>query len=201
MNETKKIIESGIVDEFCMGLLSAEDNLKVRDWAAQYPAVAQHIETTLAALQTYSSITPTPTLKAKTLSFIGELNKESNLRLEDKPQISKYSDIVAWNKLLDAEKPAEDFESMKVKFLIDDPTHQLCLAWLETELTEEAHHDEEFTESFLILEGSCECNIGGKIIRLAAGDFLEIPENTPHTIRNTSTHLPFVKALIQRIAA
>ena len=46
---------------------------------------------------------------------------------------------------------------------------------------------------------TCECNIGGKMIYLQAGDYLEIPRFTQHTIRNTSAHPQhFVKALVQR---
>jgi quercetin dioxygenase-like cupin family protein len=75
---------------------------------------------------------------------------------------------------------------------------QLCVAWLQTDLIEEAHHQNEFQESFLILEGTCECDLGGKIIRLQPGGYLDIPFDTPHVIKVTTPENGFVKALIQR---
>ncbi len=201
MENVKNILESGIIDEFCLDLLPTEDVNRVNDWAKEYPEIEQKIRQTLAALGKYSFAKPNKEVKAKTLDFIKELSKEQKLNLADNPKVSKYSDLNTWNELLKDQQPDQEFGIMKLKFLIDQPKHQLCLAWLEDELSETEHHEEEFHESFFILEGSCVCNIGGEIIHLQAGDYLDIPENTVHTIKNTSQHLPYVKALIQRIAA
>ncbi|MBA4853014.1 cupin domain-containing protein [Emticicia sp. BO119] len=201
MEDVKNILESGIIDEFCLGLLPKEGINKVNDWAKEYPEIEQKIQETFTALGKYSFAKPSDVVKKKTFDFIRELSKEQQLSLEDKPKLSKYSDLNAWNELLKDHQPDQEFGIMKIKFLIDQPTHQLCLAWLEDELSETEHHEEEFHESFFILEGSCICNVGGKIIHLQAGDYLDIPENTIHTIKNTSINLPYVKALIQRLAA
>lgn len=201
MEDIKNILESGIIDEFCLGLLPDEDINKVNGWAMKHPEIENKIQETLATLAKYSFAKPSDAAKKKTFDFIKELSKEQDLKLEDNPKVSKYSDLNVWNELLKDSQPDQEFGIMKIKFLIDQPKHQLCLAWLEDELSETEHHEEEFHESFFILEGSCVCNIGGKIIHLQAGDYLDIPENTIHTIKNTSPNLPYVKALIQRIAA
>ena len=201
MEDVKNILESGIIDEFCLGILPEDAIAQVNGWAKEYPEVDQKIHETLVALGKYSFAKPNDAVKKKTFDFIKELSKEQNLKLEDNPKLSKYSDLTAWTELLKDHQPEQEFGIMKIKFLIDQPTHQLCLAWLEDELSETEHHEEEFHESFFILEGSCVCNIGGKIIHLQAGDYLDIPENTMHTIKNTSQNLPYVKALIQRLAA
>lgn len=201
MEDVKNILESGIIDEFCLGLLPEEDINKVNGWAKEYPEIEQRIEQTFVILGKYSFVKSNEAVKKKTFDFIKELSKEQELKLEDNPKVSKYSDVNAWNDLLKDQQPDQEFGIMKIKFLIDQPKHQLCLAWLEDELSETEHHEEEFHESFFILEGSCVCNVGGNIIYLQAGDYLDIPENTVHTIKNTSPNLPYVKALIQRIAA
>ena len=201
MGNVKNILESGIIDEFCLGLLPGEDINKVNGWAKEHPEIEQKIQETFTALGKYSFAKSNEAVKRKTFDFIRELSKEEHLNLEDKPKLNKYSDLNAWNELLKDHQPEQEFGIMKIKFLIDEPTHQLCLAWLEDELSETEHHEEEFHESFFILEGSCVCNVGGKIIHLQAGDYLDIPENTIHIIKNTSRQLPYVKALIQRITA
>jgi len=106
--------------------------------------------------------------------------------------------VQEWNECLKGLEPDKEFGDLKVRFLKETPDYELCLAWLTTELAETEHHAEEFVESFLILEGTCECNIGGQLIYLKTGDYLDIPIDTPHTIRSTSTQTGYVKALIQR---
>jgi len=61
---------------------------------------------------------------------------------------------------------------------------------------EEEIHDHE-RESFIILEGECECHIGHDVIRLGPGGFVEIPMYTPHNVKVIS---PYVVAILQRVA-
>jgi mannose-6-phosphate isomerase-like protein (cupin superfamily) len=57
----------------------------------------------------------------------------------------------------------------------------------------EEEHD-NYLESFFILKGRCECTIGENFYKLGAGDFIEIPLNTPHNIKLST---PVVVAVLQ----
>ncbi len=74
----------------------------------------------------------------------------------------------------------------------------LTLAWLSADLVEDQHAGDAFIESFFILEGACECDFDGRIVRFSAGDYFEIPADTRHVIKNISEGLPYVKGLVQR---
>jgi mannose-6-phosphate isomerase-like protein (cupin superfamily) len=121
----------------------------------------------------------------------------NKIDIANPPLIHRNSDIADWNEAVAHLKPDTDHGDIKTSFLVFTDELQLCVAWLSDRLDEDEHHEGDFEESFLILEGSCECNIGGKIFRLKAGDYLDIPFNTPHTITSTSPQ-GYVKAIIQR---
>ncbi|MCB0576904.1 MAG: cupin domain-containing protein, partial [Saprospiraceae bacterium] len=110
-------------------------------------------------------------------------------------------DPTAWSRALDGLEPEVTENGMAARVLAEDETRELSLVWLSGELVEDMHSDDEFRESFLILEGACECDFGGVIARFGAGDYFDIPPHTPHTIRNISENLPYVKGLVQRLKA
>ena len=64
-----------------------------------------------------------------------------------------------------------------------------------TDVDDEVHEHEQ--ESFLVLEGECECHIGDTVYRLGPGGFIEIPLHLNHNVRVLS---PYVVAVLQHIA-
>ncbi|MBP6812306.1 MAG: cupin domain-containing protein [Saprospiraceae bacterium] len=198
--DIRAYFDSGIIEEYCLGLLDAEAAAGVEQLSRQYPAIDFEIRQTLETLTRFSTIaTPGPQLKTKLFHLIEQLKTEQIIDLESLPFIHQYSDVAAWNKVLEGLAPNFEEDSARYHFLQERPDFQLAVVWLEGQLVEDGHDPAEFEESFLILEGTCECNIGEKVIHLKAGDYLEIPRFTQHTIRNTSVHpQPFVKALVQR---
>lgn len=193
-------LDSGIVEEYCLGLLEAEAAATVEQLSRQHPAIDLEIQKTLETLARFSAVAkPRPQLKTALFQLIDQLETEQDIDLQSPPFIHRHSDVAAWNKAIEGLAPNIEEDAARYHFLQERPDFQLSIVWLEGQLVEDGHDPDEFMESFLILEGTCECNIGGKIIHLRAGDYLDIPRLTQHTIRNTSVGpQSFVKALVQR---
>ena len=191
-------MEPGKLEDYCLGLLPDAEAAAITAAAKQDPLVLQRIVEIENSLVHYSGIHPEAPVKEKILGAIDRTKLHPGMDFSDLPLITRNSDAGDWNEFLKGIEPDKDFGALKVRFLKEDTDFELCLAWLSDELSETEHHADEFAESFLILEGSCECNIGGQVFHLKAGDFLDIPYDTPHTIRSTSVELGHVKALIQR---
>lgn len=198
MADSDKYLQPGTLEEYCLGLLPEEEARAVAQAISQSPELQQQVQETEAMLMKMSEKKGSPELKNKILQALKQTPAPAAINLADPPLISRFSDIDAWNAALAGVTPDTSVDAMKVYFIKDSPDLQLCLAWLYDSLDENEHQADEFAESFLILEGSCECNIGGQMIRLQAGDYLDIPSDTHHTIRATTPGGAPVKAIIQR---
>lgn len=191
-------MEPGKLEEYCLGLLPDSEASAITAAAKQDPVLLQRIMEIENSLMRFSAVSAETSLRQRILGALDQTEFHSGMDLRSLPPIDRNSDAGEWNNLVKGIEPDKDFGGLKVRFLKEDADFELCLAWLSHELTETEHHADEFAESFLILEGSCECNIGGQVFQLKAGDYLDIPYDTPHTIRSTSEGLGYVKALIQR---
>lgn len=198
MTGMEKYMQPGMLEEYCLGLLSEKDTAAIARAAQQDPQLQQQIEAIEASLAGSTAIATKPQLKEKILSFLENLPAINKIDPANPPFIHRNSDLQEWKEALENIRPDKDYGNIKVHFLKDTPDYQLCVAWLHDVLDEDEHRADEFAESFFIVEGSCECNIGGQLIRLKAGDYLDIPFNTHHTIRATSSGIDHVKAIIQR---
>jgi mannose-6-phosphate isomerase-like protein (cupin superfamily) len=188
--------ESGIIEAYCLGLLPGVEAAAITLAAEKDVTLQQMILETEAALKNYSDVEGAPALKKSILAGIAAI-PVSKIDINNPPLINYQSDADEWNEAIEHIKPQTDHGNIKTTFLTFTDELQVCVAWLSNRLEEDGHHEDEFEESFLILEGSCECNLDGKIFRLKAGDYLDIPFNTQHTITSTSPQ-GYVKAIIQR---
>jgi mannose-6-phosphate isomerase-like protein (cupin superfamily) len=193
----EKYTESGMIEDYCLGLLSENEAAEITLAAANNPVLQQKIAEVENALQQYGNMIAGPELRESILHKLGSIAYTDKIDITNPPLINRNSDVTDWNDAVAHIEPENDHGNIKTSFITSTPELQLCVAWLFDRLEEDEHHEDEFEESFLILEGSCECNIGGKIFRLKAGDYLEIPFNTHHTITSTSPQ-GYVKAIIQR---
>lgn len=194
----QKYIESGIIEEFCLGLLSDDQAKEVMANASLFPEIQQEIEQTEEALAAYAHTPPRPALREQVLKALSDVRSEEKINPKNPPPIHRYSNAAKWNEALSGIEPNLEHNGLKLFFLRKTKESQLYIAWLRSELVEDAHHRNEFQESFLILEGTCECILGNQTIQLRPGDYVDIPFDTPHTIKVTSTANGFLKALIQR---
>ena len=204
----KEYIQSGILEQYCLGLISAVENEEVESLCVKHTELQKELELVQQTLEDYAdnhALTPDLQLKNSILYAIDELDfvelsksekeKEEEIDLQNLPMIHKESDYRQWLKVVHQMKPTDIVENLPVRPLRMDENVQLFVVWAEDKVANEMHETE--SESFLILEGTCICDVGGITYDLKAGDFLGIPTYTEHTLKVTSSEP--VKFIVQRV--
>ncbi len=187
-------IESGVLEQYCLHLLNADEEAEVLKNCALYPAIKREldaIEHTIENMAIVQSVIPDDRLKQKILNTLGFAD---TIDLNNLPVVDAYADHNSWFKAVEHLIPAEPFEDFFMDVLRQDDKAAQMLVVTKLHVPDETHDD--FIESFFILKGQCVCTVGTNKFTLNAGDFLEVPLNTPHDINITSPH---VIAILQRI--
>lgn len=199
MNEKDTILQSGLVEAYCLGTLSEKETKTLLEAVGKYPELQEAIDSALAVMERYPPAPePRAGLKNKVLDFLDNFLPEETINLASPPLIHLHSDANAWNKALIGVQPDMEEDGMAARVLKDTEEVVLSVVWLSGAMVEDQHEANDFLESFFILEGACECDFEGKIVRFSAGDYFDIPPNTRHTIKNISPNLGYVKGLVQR---
>lgn len=81
-------------------------------------------------------------------------------------------------------EPDKKFENVLVKPLLSDSLASSFIIWIRKEV--KAHKHLEHSETIYVLEGSGKMTVGEKIMDIKAGDYFNIPVNTPHAVSVTS---------------
>ncbi len=192
-------IESGVLEDYCLGALNQVQMAEVEKYCAEYPELKKELMCLQSGLERYVVEQPVwrkAALKDDIWAVLNNVNVEEAAVTGSFPIINKYSDHKNWLKMVNPLLPADFTEGtfMQVIQHDDSVTQMLVMSYLGQE--EEEHDD--LKECFMILAGECECNIGGNIIPLTAGGFIDIPLHTSHSVRVTSSYP--VTAIMQRIA-
>lgn len=190
MADIDDFIQSGILEGYCMDLLSIDERAYVLGMCLLHPEVKDeldNIETTLEKLAAAASVEPADHIKGKILAALG-FDDKSQL-----PLTSKTADVDYWLDIMSDLIPADPTEDFILHELtVTEQVHQM-LVITKSNVPDETHGD--FIESFFILKGHCECTVGDDTVKLGRGDFLEVPLHVHHDIRITSPH---VVAILQR---
>jgi mannose-6-phosphate isomerase-like protein (cupin superfamily) len=192
--DIKKYLNSGILESYCLGMLSDEDEAYLIQMTILYPEIKAEltsIELFFENFAAVNSVEPHRALRQNILSAIGFTNSEE-LNINQLPAVSQSSDPQPWLDTLAHliyPVPSEDFT---LHVLRDDSELRQMLVISKIDVPAEDHDD--FLESFFILEGRCECTIGDKLYALSPGDFIEIPLHAPHDIKIIT---PVVTAVLQ----
>ncbi|MBK8847740.1 MAG: hypothetical protein IPO27_14840 [Bacteroidetes bacterium] len=114
------------------------------------------------------------------------------------PWLTSDANLLVWEELVKEIKPPTDFDNIHLHKLLSDDKRDLFVAWVKQEVPEEVHHD--LNESFIILEGSCNCNITDTIgvsrkVHMREGDYIAFGLGENHDILITTTKP--VKAILQ----
>lgn len=196
--DIKEYIESGVLEQYCIDMLSAEEKASVELMCLLYPEIKNELQIIEHALEIFTeanAILPKPELKNKVLDAISNMEKEVTGDINSLPLINKYSDYKNWLKIVNHLIP-ETFKGGKVIIPIQSTTKVTQLFMMSsTDFEDEVHNN--LHESFLIIDGHCECSVGDKNFQLGPGGFTEIPLYVPHSIKILS---PCVKAILQRIS-
>ena len=195
-----EFIASGVIEDYCLGIASEEAVRQLEAYCQEYPGIQEEVEAVQQALNGYAQQfeqQARPELKAAILLEIDRIESEEQttapLLLSHFKEISADSDLDEWLHLTKELHPPEEFD-IHLLPIYDDGKNLLFVGWVNDHVPPEVHTDE--LESFFILEGSCECTVGDKKIRLQAGEYLSIPLYVNHHLRVTSDKP--VKAILQR---
>lgn len=193
MIDIKAYLESGIIECYCLGTATPREVQHMFELCHAYPEVKAYFEQTQIALEVYISsfkkIIP-PDLKETFRLNILEAIKLDVIKLSTEGMLSDFIDIstnINLEKLEDLIKdlhPPAEYESTFVKTLYAQEGKDLHLVWVK-DLVPMEHHD-HLDESFLVLEGTADCNIDGVITHMKRGDFMRIPPDSHHEVVITS---------------
>lgn len=194
----QEYIRSGLLDQYALGVLSPGEAKEVEQLARKYPIIKAELDwitKTLAESERAEPVAPRPGLKTQIMKALGELERAPAFDLSALPFINEYSDADQWQRTVASIQPPADYRNLFGHVLQKDSQVEQFLLWVKHSIRPEEHHDE--LESFLILEGRCECLIGDELVQLSAGDYMAVPVDLEHTVRVISD-TP-VKAILQRL--
>lgn len=188
----KELIESGIIELYCLGIASKEEKLLVEQLAEEDLLLKEEIAAVNDALANYavsvSSVSPPQNLKQKILSSI-QSPVSTALLSNFPPILTSKSTTVEWFEYL-AEQNIKEPEEHDDVLMIELPGTEDFYTYLVFGkpggiVGEETHFGHD--EYLLICEGECEMTIAGKKLRYKTGDFLTITPGTPHSAIVTGT--------------
>jgi len=188
-------IKSGILEQYCLNLLHADEQADVLKNCALYPEIKQEltaIELAIEKIASAQSITPDERIKQRILDILGLTNV---IDLNNLPIVDAYADYKTWLAAVEHLIPAQPFDDFFMEVLRQDDKAAQMLVVTKVDVPEETH--DNWIESFFILQGQCVCSVGAEKFTLNAGDFLEVPLYTDHDIKITSPH---VVAILQRLS-
>ena len=203
MKDLKAYIESGILESYLLGFATEAESLEIQSLLEEFPELQLEMEEIAATMEQYAvanAIPPAPTVKPFLMATIDFIQRMENGEAPSFPPAlhegSRISDYAEWLDRPDMvlkEKP----EGVYGKIIGYTPEQTTVIVWIEHMAPDEVHTDE--FERFLIVEGTCDIQIGEKVHHLVPGDYLSIPLYEHHFVTVTSD-IP-CKVILQRVAA
>jgi mannose-6-phosphate isomerase-like protein (cupin superfamily) len=163
------------------------------------------LDDTEIALNAYAkqhAVEPPLSMREKIMSKMQKLNAQALNRqpftLENLPILTAESNWLDWEAAVEGIEPPPVYDNIHLHSLEANDTRELFVAWVQELIPEEVHFD--LLESFVLLEGTCECHIWSengdkRLVRMQAGDFIEMKIGENHDIYITSPKP--VKAILQ----
>ncbi len=193
-----EFIRSGIIETYCLGFTSIEENAKVEQMAAAHPEVQQEIEKVRASFNHFlqkRKMQPSPSVKTAVMRTIytqqAVLKKEWVPLMNEPTVFKRYYDSARANKLTE---PLHPYDNLFVQYLPSTREVINFAVWAKQGHEPEMHED--CNEFIAILEGSCNMYMEGKITAYAKGEIIAIPPHLSHYAVITSAQPMF--ALVQR---
>lgn len=190
-------IQSGLIESYCLGFTSPDENAVVEKMAAMFSEVKEEVEKTKAGFSSIlqPDITPSPVLKTNIMQAVytqqAAMHKKFIPLMHQPHPFHCYYDAAAANEITEA---AEDFNNFLVKELPSTREVINLAVWARYGPEEETHTD--IREYIAILEGSCDMYMGDKKMTYSRGEIISIEPGIPHHAVVTSEKPMF--ALVQR---
>jgi quercetin dioxygenase-like cupin family protein len=174
----KELIESGILELYCLGIASEEERAIVDSLADRDERVRAELSEIDHALASYGSrFRPSmEAIRQKIFARIEEPIHEPALLSAD----SSQHEWLSYLNQLGLKSPS-DLEEIAIKELPQNGSHLTMVLWATPEsiIPDEEHDD--LDEHFLICEGSCEMNVDGIKTSYSRGDYFFIPPHHKHS--------------------
>jgi mannose-6-phosphate isomerase-like protein (cupin superfamily) len=203
MNRLELFMESGVLETYVMGMASSSESMEVEQMVQMHPEVRLELEKINNAFEQYAlahAKTPPAATKPFVLAIIDYSERvKKGEKPVSPPALHTGSLATDYSQWLDrpdlaAPSPLGDLHARIIGY---SPSMTTAIVWIRHMAPPEVHNNEY--ERFLILEGSCDIQIGSELHKLSAGDFLSIPLHVSHHLRVTS-EIP-CKVILQRVAA
>ncbi len=199
--DIEKYLESGIIEEYCLGIADADDAAQLEGFCRLYPEIQSalvQVQSALEGVAKQGAISPSRDLEPEILDrvdalILDELTLDENKLLSQFIDLSQYSDVAKWNELTKKIRVPEDFD-LHQHFLYDDGRSSLFVLWVKEKVDDDEHDD--LYEKILILQGTCRCKVGDEYLDFKAGEFIKVPLKTVHNLTVTSKEP--VKLIVSR---
>lgn len=194
----EELISSGILESFCLGFTSREEDASIQKMAAVFPVVQQEIDKIRDSLSTFllrNKMEPSASVKTKVMHTVYAQQVEEHP--EFVPLMNQPSDFARYYKAAGANHLNgidEPFENLYVKELPSTNEIMNFAVWAKRGHEEETHYDRN--EFIAILEGSCDMFINGRRRSYGKGEIISIEAGFSHYAVITSERPMF--ALVQR---
>jgi len=202
MTTGREYIDSGVLEQYVLGLTSPEQSIEVEQRAAADAAIRNEIDAISIAMEAYAmerAIQPDPIIKPFLLATIDYTERlKSGETVTVPPELNENSaieDYGPWLKRADMVTPGT--ENIHAKIIGYTAEAITAIVWIKDFAPQEVHDHE--IEKFLIVEGTCDIIVGDTVHKLAAGDYFPIPLHKNHLVKVTSS-IP-CKIILQRMAA
>ena len=195
--ELKEFIDSGMLELYLIGALSAEEVSFVESMQKLHPSISSELAKIESFLEEYAmrnAVELGSEMNSKMELIFTDLQAEEKLKSGEIPLISSFSNAKNWLEFVTPLLPEQPGEKIFQKLLRKENGIMQVLIVSTIDIEEEIH--ECLNESFLILEGTCICTIGDKSIQMGPGDFMQIPLFSPHRVAITSKS---VTAILQHV--
>ncbi len=193
-------IASGVLENYCLGFCSAEENKVIEEYATQYPAIRKEIDKIRYSLEDYfkaNEIKPSPLVKISLMKQIYKQTAETDISFPPLIDEASPSPVLAqWVAARNIKRPDTDFENLFVEEL--PSTGQVTNFFVHARSGHEAEMHENFVEYLYVIKGSCVMDFEGKKIPFKEGELITIMPNIRHIATVTSSE-PMI-ALVQRQA-
>ena len=165
-------------------------------------------EDALIAYAHLHAVVPPLSMRDKILGKIQKISDQQvnrhSFTLENAPLLTPKANWLDWVEAVKGIMPPNNIEGVYLHTFRNDDIAEMHLAWVIEEVPEEVHHD--VLESFILLEGTCECHIlnedgSQRTVRMREGDYISFKIGEIHDIQITSSEP--AKAILQwlKIAA
>ncbi|MEO8146636.1 MAG: cupin domain-containing protein [Bacteroidia bacterium] len=198
----KEYITSGVLESYCLGLVSEQEQFQIEKLAASHPEVQMEIDSIYNSFEQVAAagaVAPPPAVKNNLMLRIYEM--ESGVGKKYPPLIKvnstakEFSDWLAVNPITNPER--DTFENLHTYDLPSTDEVTNFAVWAKQGHDDEEHND--FLEYIVILKGSCDMYMNGVRNHFNEGEIIRIPKDCNHYAVITSEE-PMV-AIVQRVAA